>query len=133
MIVGSSQVLFMDEVVGMPFVMERQVRATQTRGIPESCHRSSYIVKIFGVPVAMQHQGPTVPVRRYNRCLVTLDVQQDDLWSSHRPSWTSGQRQTSVIQTVQKTSEVPQSRQLDRVVDAAVGIQRQTTDDPMFR
>ena len=43
------------------------------------------------------------------------------------------QRQASAIQTVQETAEVPQSRQFDRVVDVAVGIQRQTTDDPMFR
>ena len=43
------------------------------------------------------------------------------------------QQQTSLIQTVQETAEVPQSRQLDRVVDVAVGFQRETTDDPMFR
>ena len=41
--------------------------------------------------------------------------------------------QTSVIQTVQETAEVPQRLQLDRVLDRAVGIQRQTTDDPIFR
>ena len=40
------------------------------------------------------------------------------------------QRQASIIQTLQETAEVPPRLQLDRVVDVAVGIQRQTTDDP---
>ena len=42
------------------------------------------------------------------------------------------QHEASVIETVQETVEVLHL-QLDRVVGVAVGIQRQTTDDPMFR
>ena len=57
------------------------------------------------------------------------DVQKDDPWSSHKPSTLKGTR----TQTVQETAEVAQRLQLDRVVDVAVGTQRQTTDDPTFR
>ena len=39
-------------------------------------------------------------------------------------------RQTPVIQTVQETAEVSQKLQVDRVVEVAHGVQRQTTDDP---
>ena len=52
----------MDEVVGMPFVMKgRCVRQTRkkTWKLPQIPHFD----KIFGVPVAMQHQVPTVTVR----------------------------------------------------------------------
>ena len=99
-----------------------------------------YIVKIFGVPVARQHQVPTVPVRRTTDACDS-DVQQDDPVELPQAQHTERdvdiavvrQRQASAIQTVQETAEVPQSRWLDRVVDLAVGIQRQTTDDPMLR
>ena len=46
-----------------------------------------YIDKI--VPVAMQHQVPTAPVRRTTDAR-DLDVQKDDPWISHRPSTLKG-------------------------------------------
>ena len=51
-IVELPQMLFMDEVVGMPG------KCVRLRQLPQI----QYIDKIVGVPVMMQHQVPTVPV-----------------------------------------------------------------------
>ena len=53
----------MDEVVGMIVVMKgkcvRLRRAQSAWKLPQI----PYTDKVFGVPMAMQHQVPTVPVR----------------------------------------------------------------------
>ena len=61
-IVELTRVLFMDEVVDMSVVMKgRCVR--QTRKKNWKLPQIQYFDKILGVPMAMQHQVPTVPVR----------------------------------------------------------------------
>ena len=62
-IVELPQKLIMDEVADMSVVMKGEyVRFRRTRR-PGSLPQCRYLDKIFGVPVAMQHQVPTVPVR----------------------------------------------------------------------
>ena len=58
-IVELPQILFMDEIVEMPVVMDGKcVRQTlkNTWMLPQNL----YTDKIFGVPVAMQHQVPQI-------------------------------------------------------------------------
>ena len=70
---------------------EIQVRATQTRKNTWKLPQIPYTNKILGVPVAMQHQDPTVAVSTTTDACDS-DVQQDDPWSSHKPSTLKGTR-----------------------------------------
>ena len=88
----------------------------------------------------LQHQVPTVPLRR-TRDAGDADVWQDDQCSSHRPSTLQRnediavvrQHEATVIQTVWDTEEVLQRLKFDRVAVVAVETQRRTAEDPMSR
>ena len=134
-IVELSQVLFMDEVVGIPVVMEgkcvRLRRAEHLEVATDSVLRHDLWCSRGDATPGSHSSSVTNNRCLWFRCAARRTVELPQAQHTERDTdiAVARQHQASVIQTVQETGEVPQS-QLDRLVDVLVGIQRQTTDDP---